>query len=654
MTQFGTIFGKRAVALGAIVALLLAGFAALGQQQAANALITSGITSVTVANVSPPAGGNIVYKLTWTEDTTATNYELRVTNIANLAGCTSASLLTLSPAGDGSAGSCANLPFGQGVFWSVNDGTNAGTNSGTITATVVLPVSSTAPVGATIQPTFTLVHGSSSVSNTAPARTVGPKPSVTVSAPEATVGQVVTFTFTLPAGWTCQGDGGVATARDCDGDNDGLVESGDGLSTSNLNVTSTTLSSTNLAAPATLTVTGTVSALGSVTATLNTIYVGDTTTTADTYDPDLSGQDIFTGTITVWIGITAGSSTPYSFAGGSQLFNVDIKNLTGQNAPAGTVTVTVTFPPQFTGASAPASPPSGWNCPTPTGLVVTCTNTADLANNGTASFTGSTGSFTGALGPNTGSSDRSITVQAQVTFTNLIPGPVTKTATTTDTQGKAGSVSVTANPTVIPSAGSSVVQWTVTVGSNASAAATFQFKAPAGTLATNVVPDPDWSCTVADAETVNCTRTTALTGSGDAVGTFVTQVPANNTATILTRTATGTLSLTIGTTTYTLQGSGSTLHPGTGQPNVTYNLVFGWNLITWGGQTTAVNGPNGLGSIVANVSAVYTFDAAAQTWLAWFPGGGPANTLTTLQHGTAYFIYVTNPAGATLTVPAGP
>ncbi|GBD24459.1 hypothetical protein HRbin29_02137 [bacterium HR29] len=641
MTELGTYFGKRAVALGAIVALLLAGFAALAQQQAAKATITSSTLTVDVKNVSPPAGGKIIYKLTWTEDGTATDYQVRVTNLGNLDGCTNASLsVTGIAAASISTCSTVTLPFGGGtyIYWNVTDNTD----TGSITATVVLQVSAGASVGASIQPTFTLLQtvGSNtySLSATAPARAVG-SATVTPTATEAVAGQQVTFTFTLPPGWTCGNDGTEDPTRACV-----AADVTSGLSSPVVSV-----SDTNLYAPATVTVTGQPSGVGLNTVSLDVQYHGDADNAGDN---NAIATDV-SATLRVWIGLNGTLPTP-TFAGGSASYQVEIANLTGQDASAGTVAVTVTFPPEFTSATAPSI--SGWSC-SASGLVVSCTSsgTTTINNGDTVTLSG----FAGVLSPNTGSSSRSITVQAQVTFTNLISGPVTKTATRTDTQDKAGSVSVTANPTVIPSAGSSVVQWTVSVsndtGSSVAAAnVSFQFKAPPGTLATNVVPASGWSCTVADAETVNCSRTASLATGSTSVGTFVTQVPANASATIVTRTATATLGLTVGSTTYTLQGSANALHPGTGQPNVTYNLVFGWNLITWGGQTTAVNGPNGLGSIVANVSAVYTFDAAAQTWLAWFPGGGPANTLTTLQHGTAYFVYVTNPAGVTLTVPAGP
>ncbi len=628
--------GRRGLALGAVVVLLLAALAGFGQQ-AAKAAITSAPTSVTVANVSPPVNGKIVYTLQWTEDSTADNYTLAVTNIANTQGCAGASL-TISPAAAG-VGSCTNLPFGSGISFAVTDNTN----SGTITATVELQVvNDPTKIGQTVQPTFTLTQNSASVSVTAPARTIGAA-AASASVSEAKVGDTVTFTFTLPPGWTCNSDGTVDDQRAC-GAGD-LSSSPAGAITFG----TPSLTGTSLYGAGTVTVTGTINQAGQATATLNVKYEGDYSVTGDdspaVTDPSAS--------VLVWLGI--GGPTPaLDFDGGATSYTVDVANLTGSNRSAGQATVKITLPAEFSSVSAPSPAPTGWSC-SASGNDVTCTNTAPFITGGTAAFT-----VSGVLSGNTGAASRNITVQAQADFTVPPVGSTSRTASRTDSQPAAGLVTITANPTVLPSSASGVIQYTVSVnngtGSSIPAAdVSFEFKAPAGSVSTavSVTPGSGWSCTVADAETVNCTRTAALPSGSTSVGTFVVQVPANTSATLVTRTATGTLSLTIGSATYQPQASANVLHPGTGATSVTYNLVLGWNLITWNGKNNvAVDSADGLGSISGSFTAVYTFDAATQTWRFWFPGGGAVNTIAGLEFGTAYFIYVTTPTS--LTVPSGP
>jgi hypothetical protein len=83
----------------------------------------------------------------------------------------------------------------------------------------------------------------------------------------------------------------------------------------------------------------------------------------------------------------------------------------------------------------------------------------------------------------------------------------------------------------------------------------------------------------------------------------------------------------------------------------TYNLVFGWNLIVWHGETGAP--ATVLGPYLDDISAVYGWNAPTQTWEGFFPSliGVPlGNTLAQLETGTPYWIYVTNPLGLSFTV----
>ena len=666
----GTSIGRRRLALGAVVALLLAAFAGFGQQQAADAAITTPPTAVTVAQTSPPPGGVIYYGLKFnvdgsdTDETPGNDFQIQVTNLAgfdvaataaashcNIGGngrlSSNSSLVEIDEPSPGSA--CSITGFGTSVTFGYFDEQN---QSGEVTVYVGLVVSSTATPGTTLQPTLTVIQGTDSVSLQAPARTVG-VPTVTASVSEANVGDTVTFTFTLPPGWLCEDD--TAPNRACaDGVDTDVVP--DALTLSNLNYVSSSLTGTSASSTGTLTVKATVASLGTATASLNVEYVGDTGTTVGTNDDNtLPTGDPASASVLVWLGI--GAPTPaLDFDGGATSYTVNVANLTGSNRSAGQATVKITLPAEFSSVSAPSPAPTDWSC-SASGNDVTCTNTAPFITGGTAAFT-----VSGVLSGNTGAASRNITVQAQADFTVPPVGSTSRTASRTDSQPAAGSVNITADPTVLPSSASGVIEYEVSVdngtGSSIPAAdVSFEFKAPAGSVSTavSVTPGSGWSCTVADAETVNCTRTAALPSGSTSVdvGTFVVQVPANTSATLVTRTATGTLSLTIGSATYQAQGSANVLHPGTGATSVTYNLVLGWNLITWNGKdNVAVDSADGLGSISGSFTAVYTFDAATQTWRFWFPGGGAVNTIAGLEYGTAYFIYVTTPTS--LTVPSGP
>ncbi|HKS92185.1 MAG TPA: Ig-like domain repeat protein [Tepidiformaceae bacterium] len=82
-----------------------------------------------------------------------------------------------------------------------------------------------------------------------------------------------------------------------------------------------------------------------------------------------------------------------------------------------------------------------------------------------------------------------------------------------------------------------------------------------------------------------------------------------------------------------------------------------WTLITWPGAATPIaqalaGGSDGCGTDVSSlISVIWGFDAATQTYHAYFPGaaGVPgANDLTTLTQGAAYWVGLTNPS-STLT-----
>ncbi len=81
-------------------------------------------------------------------------------------------------------------------------------------------------------------------------------------------------------------------------------------------------------------------------------------------------------------------------------------------------------------------------------------------------------------------------------------------------------------------------------------------------------------------------------------------------------------------------------------------LNFRWSLITWAGAD-GVKPAEALasgGSAKEAVTAIYGWAAASQTWLAFFPAAAAvpgANDLATLKAGTAYWVAVRGPGGAT-------
>jgi hypothetical protein len=91
-----------------------------------------------------------------------------------------------------------------------------------------------------------------------------------------------------------------------------------------------------------------------------------------------------------------------------------------------------------------------------------------------------------------------------------------------------------------------------------------------------------------------------------------------------------------------------------------YELTFRWSLITWAGQdgispTDALKGTDGedTNDIFDQVTAIYGWNQAAQSWLAFFPAGVSvpgANDLTALENGQAYWIAIKGPGPVTWTI----
>jgi hypothetical protein len=95
-----------------------------------------------------------------------------------------------------------------------------------------------------------------------------------------------------------------------------------------------------------------------------------------------------------------------------------------------------------------------------------------------------------------------------------------------------------------------------------------------------------------------------------------------------------------------------------------YTLNFRWSLVTWAGadaitvsdaiKGTGTSGKNpGGNDISASVTAIYGWNASAQSWLGYFPSGvnvPGANDLVSLSTGQAYWIAITGPSSVTWTI----
>jgi hypothetical protein len=71
-------------------------------------------------------------------------------------------------------------------------------------------------------------------------------------------------------------------------------------------------------------------------------------------------------------------------------------------------------------------------------------------------------------------------------------------------------------------------------------------------------------------------------------------------------------------------------------------LIAGWSLVSWQGPDTAIEDVVTAGS---GVTAIYTWDNAAQDWLAYFPGetAPGVNDLTQLEEDRPYWIASSTP-----------
>jgi hypothetical protein len=106
-------------------------------------------------------------------------------------------------------------------------------------------------------------------------------------------------------------------------------------------------------------------------------------------------------------------------------------------------------------------------------------------------------------------------------------------------------------------------------------------------------------------------------------------------------------------------GGGGELPPPTGQM-VTYELHFRWTLVVWRGADgmsvrTALGGADGK-DVSGQVSALFTWDAGANAWHAYFTGAEEipgASDFTTLTRGAVYWVAIVPPGPAAWTVKDG-
>lgn len=91
------------------------------------------------------------------------------------------------------------------------------------------------------------------------------------------------------------------------------------------------------------------------------------------------------------------------------------------------------------------------------------------------------------------------------------------------------------------------------------------------------------------------------------------------------------------------------------------NLNYRWSLLAWTGAAASASdalsgsGAAAGGTNVSNdVTAVYAWDAATQSWRAHFPGGANisgANDLASFETGQSYWFAINGPGGVTWTMP---
>jgi hypothetical protein len=78
-------------------------------------------------------------------------------------------------------------------------------------------------------------------------------------------------------------------------------------------------------------------------------------------------------------------------------------------------------------------------------------------------------------------------------------------------------------------------------------------------------------------------------------------------------------------------------------PVYVINLSAGWNFISTPMQPSNTMIAAALGDISSNLAVVWTWNASTQSWLKYRPSG-MGNTLTTLESGKGYWVYMNNPA----------
>ncbi|MBK6563050.1 IPT/TIG domain-containing protein [Candidatus Amarobacter glycogenicus] len=150
---------------------------------------------------------------------------------------------------------------------------------------------------------------------------------------------------------------------------------------------------------------------------------------------------------------------------------------------------------------------------------------------------------------------------------------------------------------------------------------------------------------------------------GGVAATFTVNSDAQITASVPSATPIGTVDVRVSTPSGTSANTAADNFNNTSSATtVTYTLFFRFTLIVWTGQNNigalaALKGlenpdnPN-TNNVLAFIGAIWRFDAATQTFKAYFPGsdGVPgANDFTTLQSGVGYFIALLNPGTVTWT-----
>ncbi len=314
-------------------------------------------------------------------------------------------------------------------------------NSGNNSATVNTQVGTSADLAVTNTAAPVPVQANGTITYTQIVTNNGPSTATSVTLTDVLPANTVAQTLTGPGGWTCT----LATLICTD---PSLAPGAPATITYTVKVNAGTAAGTQISETASVN-----------SATTDPVLTNNNATAADVVALNTQADLVMTNTPSV-SSVAAGSPVTYTQV---------VTNLGPGVATAG-MTITETTPPNTTFQS--MTPPAGWTCGTlpPVGGTgtITCTKTATLGVNGTASFAL-------VLNVNSGTpSGTSITDTITATAANIVPGITTNTASATVIVANANSadMAITKTGTPNPVTEGTPLTYTLTVTNNGPASAT--------------------------------------------------------------------------------------------------------------------------------------------------------------------------------------